>query len=383
MNMKTSPLLLVVITCLGPALAAQPRVTTMRVPEGGVQPQVAVDAKHVVHLIYLAGDPAHCDVFYTRSSDDGGHWSKPVRVNSHEGSGIALGTVRGAQLALGRGGRVHVVWMGSDKSEPKAPGKATPMLYTRSTDDGAAFEAERNVVTSKVGLDGGGSVAADDAGHVFVAWHAPGEKGGSEADRRVWVARSTDDGQTFVAEAPLSDASIGGCGCCGMKVFASGGKLYGLYRGAAEQVNRGMYLLTSGDDLRDANAIEISPMRSGVCVMSTSALARGAHGVLAAWETKDRIYWARIDPAHPGKLAEHRVPGGQANRKHPAIASNDNGDVLTAWAEGTGWNKGGSVGWQVYGAGGNLVAAGRADALPAWDEPAAFATRDGHFVVLY
>ena len=381
--MKNRYLWIVIVLAVAPALAAQPRVTTMRVPGGGVQPQVAVDAKHLVHLIYLAGDPAHCDVFYTRSSDDGANWSKPIRVNSHEGSAIALGTVRGAQLALGRGGRVHVAWMGSDMSQPKAPGKATPMLYTHSTDDGSGFEPERNVVMSKVGLDGGGSVAADEGGNVFVAWHAPGEKNGSESDRRVWVARSTDDGKTFAAEAPLSDSSIGGCGCCGMKVFATGGKLFALYRGAAEQVNRGMYLLTAGDDLRDANGIEISPMKSGTCVMSTSALAPAARGVLAAWETRDRIYWTRIDPIHPAKLAAQRVPGGAADRKHPAIAANDAGDVIVAWAEGTGWNRGGSVGWQVYASGSRPAGAGHADSLPPWGEPAGFATRGGGFVVLY
>src|SRR5947209_4185134 len=110
------------------AFAAQPQVRTVRVPEGGLQPQVAVDGKHVVHLIYLKGDPAHSDIFYIRSTDGGATWSTPIRVNSGEGSAIALGTVRGAQLALGKGGRVHVAWMGSDKAEPKAPGKATPML---------------------------------------------------------------------------------------------------------------------------------------------------------------------------------------------------------------------------------------------------------------
>ena len=40
-------------------------------------------------------------------------------------------------------------------------------------DSGTAFETERNVIHAAYGLDGGGSVAADDQANVYVAWHAP------------------------------------------------------------------------------------------------------------------------------------------------------------------------------------------------------------------
>lgn len=365
------------------AIAAQPHVRTTRVPDGGLQPQTAVDAKHVVHLIYLKGDPAHSDIYYIRSTDGGKTWSTPIPVNSGEGSAIALGTVRGAQLALGKGGRVHVAWMGSDQAEPKAPGKATPMLYSRMTDDGAAFEPQRNVITSKVGLDGGGSVAADDAGNVFVAWHAPVEKGGIEKDRRVWVAKSADDGKTFAPEIAFSNADTGACGCCGMKAAVAQGKLFALYRGASQQVNRGMYLLAADPAFKQLDDEQIAPMHSGVCVMSTSDLAAAPHGVLATWETKEQIYWSLFNLAHVGKLSVQPVPGPGGSRKHPSIACNGNGDVLVAWAEGTGWNRGGSVAWQLYDSKGAPTASGKADGLATWSEPAVFSTPEGGFAVSY
>src|SRR5688572_11559690 len=87
-------------------------VTTHRLPGGSVQPQAAVDADGAVHLIYLRGEPMHCDIFYERSTGGGETFSEAVRVNSHEGSAVAAGTVRGAHLAVGRDGRVHVAWMG-------------------------------------------------------------------------------------------------------------------------------------------------------------------------------------------------------------------------------------------------------------------------------
>jgi hypothetical protein len=148
------------------AAFAEPNVTTIRTPDGGIQPQVAVDDDGAVHLIYFKGDPAHGDVFYVRSIDDGKTFSPALRVNSQPGSAIAVGTIRGAHLAIGKGHRPHVAWNGSGTAEPKGPGDANPMLYARLNDAGDAFEPQRNVISRYYGLDGGGSVAADREGNV-------------------------------------------------------------------------------------------------------------------------------------------------------------------------------------------------------------------------
>ena len=369
--------------CHGSVQAGELRVTVRRVPGGGVQPQVAVDARRgVVHLVYLSGDPGHSDVEYVRSTDEGATWSSPIRVNSQPGSAIAIGTVRGAHVALGREGRVHVAWMGTNRAEPKGPDGAAPMLYSRLGDDGKSFEPQRNVIASHPGLDGGGSIAADEQGNVYVAWHAPTVPKTGEQNRRVWVARSTDDGRAFAPEVALSDLGTGACGCCGMRLFAAGGKVYALYRGAAEEVNRGMYLIEAGSDLSRPSSRQIAPMKIGICVMSTAAFGPSSGGPLAAWETKDQVFWSQI-----GLGPVHSLPPADAlkSRKHPAIAANPAGDVLLAWGEDTGWNKGGSVGWQVFDAAGQAArgGAGRAADLPAWDSPAVFPSSGGGFVVIY
>src|SRR3954453_7297052 len=153
------------------------RVRTSRVPNGGLQRQVAVDSEAVVHLLYYDGDPFKGDVFYTRSTDGGESFSKARRVNGTEGSAVAAGTIRGPQLAIGKNRRVHVAWNGSSASKLQGPvnpdsGKpGAPMLYTRLNDAGAAFEAERNLMHRSFGLDGGGTIAADARGHVYVLWH--------------------------------------------------------------------------------------------------------------------------------------------------------------------------------------------------------------------
>jgi hypothetical protein len=151
---------------------AESRVTLRRVPDGGIQPQCTADSKGVLHLIYFKGDAGGGDVYYVHSEDYGGRFSRPLRVNSKPGSVIAVGNVRGAHLAIGKKGRVHVAWMGSDKAEPRGPNKETPLLYTRLNDDGTVFEPQRNVIQFAYGLNGGASLAADSLGNVYALWHA-------------------------------------------------------------------------------------------------------------------------------------------------------------------------------------------------------------------
>jgi hypothetical protein len=364
---------------------AAPDVRTVRVPDSGIQPQAAIDDMGTLHLVYFKGDAAHGDLLYVRSTDDAKTFSRPIRVNSVDGSAIAAGTIRGAHLAIGRNNRPHIAWNGSGK--PETADKLVPMFYTRLDDSGEAFEPQRNVITRRYGLDGGGSVAADRAGNVYVAWHAPEQQGTGEANRRVWVVRSSDDGKTFAPESAAFDAPTGACGCCGMRIFAdpASGSLFALYRSATEQVHRDIYLLRSDDHAATFQGADISPMIVGTCIMSSAAFAASKDGPLAAWETQSQIYWSRIAPNGAKVARPIAAPGTGRNRKHPAIAASANGQVLLAWTENTAWNKGGSIAWQTFDEKGRPIAGagGTAPDLPTWSLPAAFATREGGFVILY
>jgi len=65
------------------AVTTEARVTLARVPNGGIQPEAAMDAAGALHLIYFSGDPHAGDVYYVRSTDFGETFSKPIRVNSN------------------------------------------------------------------------------------------------------------------------------------------------------------------------------------------------------------------------------------------------------------------------------------------------------------
>ncbi|HWB84396.1 MAG TPA: sialidase family protein [Bryobacteraceae bacterium] len=367
------------------------RIRLYRIPNGGIQPQLALDDRGTLHLVYYTGDAHHGDLLYARSKDGGATFSPAVPVNN-SGSAIAAGTIRGAQIALGRAGRVHVAWNGSNNAGPLNPdsGKpGPPMLYSRLKDSGSGFEPERNLMLRSFGLDGGGSIAADKNGSVYVAWHGIGEaeaKGTGkegEARRRVWITKSDDNGKTFSTETKAWVQETGACGCCGMKIFAGrDGDVLALYRSATESVHRDIYLLSSKDRGRTFQGSLLHKWNINACPMSSMDIKGDANTVFAAWEMGGQVYWTRITGGTAGDPIA--APGEAKGRKHPRLAVNDRGEVLLVWTEGTGWQKGGSFAYQLYDKAGMPTAwTKQLPGIPTWSFAAVVAATDGSFSILY
>lgn len=370
-------------------LAAAPRtvapeVTLVPLPAGAVQPQVAIDAAGTIHVVYFRGDAAHGDLAYATLDPDSLRFTPAMRVNTQPGSAIATGSMRGAQLAIGAGGRVHVIWNGSDRAAPRAADGSAPVLYARLNDARTAFEPQRNLVRASASADGS-TIAADVRGHVYAAWHALVPNGQSEADRRLWVARSDDDGRTFAPEIAASPAASGACGCCGVRALVDRrGALRVLFRTAVEMTHRDTYLLTSYDQGATFVSDLMQPWNIGACPMSTFGLFEAGTQVLATWETAGQLQWLRIDEATNGRSNWTTPTGHATNRRYPSIAGNARGDVVLAWIEGASWNRGGSLAWQVFSPDGTAAGPiGRKTGTPAWDTPAVAVRPDGRFLVLY
>lgn len=369
-----------------PAAAQAVPVNLLRTPNNGLQPQAVLDERGTLHLIYLAGEPSASDIFYVRRDAGQPEFSAPVRVNSQPGSAIASGTIRGAHLALGKQGRVHVIWNGSQKALPRGPANSVPLLYARLNDAGTAFEAQRNLMQHSHELDGGGSVAADKAGNVYVVWHGAGAQKGEE-NRRVWLSRSADNGKTFTREIALSSGGpeeTGACACCGMRAFVDGqGALYVLYRTATRMTERGMFLLVSPDKGRTFRGQRLDEWTLTSCPMS-SVVMSDAQRRLAAWENSGQIWFAALDPKLAAKPTATAAPGAPGKRKHPALAVNARGETLLVWTEGTGWKRGGSLAWQVFDRDGKPTAdKGTAEGVPVWGLPTAVAWPNGEFTIIY
>ncbi|MEP6943335.1 MAG: sialidase family protein [Betaproteobacteria bacterium] len=382
MNHSRQVCFLLLSTCLSLAALANDKVVLQRIPDGGLQPQVATDTKGHVHLVYFKGNPAAGNLYYVQSLDGGKTFGPALRVNSDPDSAIAVGNVRGAHVALGRNGRVHVAWMGSDAAPQKGAKGAAPMLYARLADGGSAFEPQRNVIRETYGLDGGGTVSADPAGNVFVYWNGDGEHRG-EAGRRIFVVKSTDDGKTFGSEMPASAPGTGACSCCGLAAANdSKGNAYALYRSASD-TNRDMYFISSRDKGRTFQSTKIADWAINACPLTTAYLEETGAGVLSAWESQAQVYFSRVNPGTLLPADPVAAPGPAGGRKYPAVAAS-NGETILAWTEGMGWSKGGAVAWQVYDSSGRPTGdKGRVDGVPAWSLVAVFPRGAGGFTILY
>lgn len=355
------------------AIHAQVRVESL--PEPGIQPQVVVTAAGEVHLVYLRGDPKACDIRYTTRKVDSGEWSAPITVNSEPRSAIAAGTIRGAQIALGKDGSLQVIWNGNTGGKKELMMRA-PLLHARLEPGANAFSAQQNLIGETTALDGGASIAANDQGHVNVVWHAAPAGTLGEAARLVYARDSTDDGRTFSTPQPLNDQKPGVCACCSLRAhLASDDTLSVLYRGAPEPITRGMILLSH--KAGRTTLTQLDEWRVAMCPMSSSSLLPATQTLRAAWENDGQIITGLM-----GNSTASAQKVGPKNAKHPALAQNTKGQTLIASVIGSGWNKAGTLHWDLLDAQGRVMDSGEGEKLPVWSYAVAYARPDGSFVIL-
>ena len=358
-------------------------VSFERVPQQGIQPQVATDASGRVHLLYFKGDPMGGDIFYATKTANHDRYSEPLKVNSTPNSVLVAGTMRGPQLSLGRDGRAHVVWMGGNGAVKAQVGdqKVTPLLYARMNDERSAFEPERNILTHIAGLDGGQTVAADDKGNVYVIWHGAPPNVESEEERGLYVAHSRDDGKTFAAEFKGTVPRKGACACCGIRAkIDDAGALNVLFRSAEEGVNRAELWLQSTNQGKTFAILQEDPWKTATCPASSANFAFMNNRSAGAWETDNKV----VAVIRSGTGTKQVKPTGKGKQKHPTVALNSKGEMLMTWVEDAGWGTPGTLVCQLFDETGNSLGEPiRKPELPAWSFGAPYADANGTFVVLY
>jgi hypothetical protein len=346
------------LAALGPAATAgsAERVSIRAVPNGGTAAAAESDGRGAIHLVYVAAG----DLFYVRSSDGGATFAPPLRVNSQPGS-VTAGAYRTPDVAIGKDGRVHIVWY-SDAAKRKLSEDRLGVHYSHLDAAATAFAPTVNLGRAR---SDNFSVAADGAGRVAVLWTAEG----------LWVRRSDDGGESFAAAERFAGADP--CECCATRArFGEDSTLYSLYRDKADNV-RDVFLLASprAGGLRRSPVSETT-WRVDACPMSGASLRPAPAGLIAAWETKGRAYFARLD------RAGHRLPPGEiaapeeGREKYPLALTAADGSTLLAWKSGK------RLEWRLYdGAGKPEGAATGQRATSTPQPPAGVVRRDGQFVL--
>ena len=356
-----------IAACAGPI----PSVTVLRTPHGGTIPQVAIDGGGTLHLIYYTGSMSSGDLFHVSRAPDADDWSAPQRVNSQAHGVNGLGPVDAGQLAIGPDGLLHVTWFHQDPLR---------FYYARSDHTGR-FEPQQTLsAKDEGGVESGPTLTTDDDGNVYVFWHADA---GEDAHRRVYMAVSRENGALFDLPRAVSPEAEGACGCCGLRAVTDAeGGVHVSYRGAGDNIHRGMRLLSSADQGRTFTDQLIQPWEVGACPVATTTFAAGPDRTLVAWETEGQVYFADIahldEPVSPPAAADFR-------RKNATVAMNGRGDTLLAWGDGPGFMSGGTLHWQLFDAAGRPRGeeGGTGEPIPARSVPTIAVRPDGSFVVVF
>jgi hypothetical protein len=391
------------------ALSAQEKekpapAKVMRVPDGGKDPQVAVAADGTVHLVFWKGDDKGGDLFHASRAADAAEFGKAVRVNADAGTVPSTDGARGAQIAVSTK-FVHVVWNGGTKAKVRAPGptgapaaKTAPVLYARADRSGGAFDAEKTVSTASWGIDGGSAVTADADGAVCVVWHgwAKDAKEPDEATRRVFVARSGDDGKTFAAEEAATDDKSGASASSAIAArIGSDGSLGILYRRCRNGLERDSIFLHAPAGQKKFVPLVLARWQTEECPKSTGSAIDGPQGsILLAAEAEDGLEIAVFDLEKLDRRNLSYVtrdegasegPGAHGRQEHPSIALAEDGRVAAAWVELEPEKKVPALHWQIFDPRGRRVpgAAGKVDGAALTSRVAVVPEKDGTFTIVY
>ncbi len=365
----------VLLMCIFLAATMHAQVQVESLPELGMQPQVVATAAGVVHLVYLKGDPKACDIRYTIRRADGGDWAAPIMVNSEPHSAIAAGTIRGAQIALGKDGSVQVIWNGNTGGKKEMMMRA-PLLHARLQSGAKAFSPQQNLMGGTTALDGGASIAANEQGHISVVWHAAPAGATGEAARIVYARYSTDDGGTFSPPTPINAKQPGVCACCSLRAHLSADNtLAVIYRAATTPTSRGMTLLTS--KAGRSTLTKLDDWQIAMCPMSSASLMPAAQTLRAAWENDGQIITGLM-----GASTSTAQQIGPKNAKHPVLAQNAKGQTVIASIIGSGWSKAGTLHWDLLDPQGRVIDSGDGEKLPVWSYAAVYVRPAGSFVIL-
>jgi hypothetical protein len=151
------------------------------------------------------------DILFVRSTDNGATWSAAAPLNSYadvDSNGWDGDSDLFPQLTTDSAGNWVAVWMGS--YDTGGIGVDYDILFARSTDNGATWSAAAPL-NSYAAVDPGGDyddlspqLTTDSAGNWVAVWGSKYDTGGIGDDYDILFARSTDNGATWSVAAPLN-----------------------------------------------------------------------------------------------------------------------------------------------------------------------------------
>ncbi|NUM55264.1 MAG: exo-alpha-sialidase [Candidatus Hydrogenedentes bacterium] len=153
------------------------------------------------------------NILFSRSLDNGATWSEVEFLNSNADSDTGADAM---PCIANDGGLNWIIAWHSNDTLGNTVGPDNDILFSRSSDGGVTWT---NVATlnsnagTDIGLDANVSVATDKAGNWIAVWETNDPFGNTVGtDYDIFFARSSNNGQTWSAMAPLNSNAAGDTG---------------------------------------------------------------------------------------------------------------------------------------------------------------------------
>ena len=292
-------------------VADEPIVLSSSKAAAPKQPQAAISADGIVHVVFGVGE----DVVHCRSMDEGKSFSEPVvafRVPN-----LSLGMRRGPRIAIA--GETLVV---SAIGGKLGKGKDGDLVAWRSIDGGQTWQGPVQVNDSKDSArEGLHAMAASTSGEAWCTW----------LDLRnqrteIFASKSTDGGASWslnqlVYRSP--EKSV--CECCHPSIAMHDGMVHVLFRNSLAG-NRDMFLASfRSQDGSSSNAkqLGIKNWKLNACPMDGGMLSIAPTGLVSTiWRRGRDILLANVDGSD-----EQLLGIGE----QPTIASTSEG-LVAVWS---------------------------------------------------
>ena len=374
------------LVCLILTLAGQVRaeILIQETPDGGLQPRLVQAADGGIHLLYFQkrlNRPAvrEGNLYYREYLIDENRFGPAIKVSS-QAFNLQTVAISRAAMAIGEGGRLHVMWYLAREAE---------YFYARSNQARSQFEPQQTMVEEfRVGIDAGGDIAAFGS-QVAIVWGA-GELT-REAERTMFARFSHDSGSSFGEELRVSNPDLGACACCSLAAeYLEEDRLVIAYRSAIDGIGRHMQILMLNGvsaEPQSGQYQSLQPLQqweATFCPLSTNDIAvsdKGEHWIV--FETEGRS--VEMNLLNPEKIALAGEPFIETRQKKPALAFNPQGEKLIAWGEAISHSRGGRLNLRLFDAEGKVTDYELEEELQIADFsfPAAAALPNGDFLVLH
>jgi hypothetical protein len=164
----------------------KPIVNLTRNAGDSITPQMLVQGTFV-YVVWVQRNAADTEgnIYFRRSLNDGQTWEPAIKISSTN----TIDIFANPQIAAS-GGFVHISWHDNISSD---------IFYRRSVNNGATFQAIKNLSDSDTVLSGYDMAMAVSGTNVYVGWDDQVGTG------EILVSRSTNNGFSFSSPVPISD----------------------------------------------------------------------------------------------------------------------------------------------------------------------------------